>query len=88
MTNWHKNLPYFSFCLPKLLVQRTLNFTQLFETSICSAHLLKFLHNIDIVGNESGPETFSDGFVPIKGRIISDSLLPLNDIFLNNLNLF
>ncbi len=64
-----------------------MNFTQLFETSTLGAHQFELLHNVDIVGNQSRPETLGDIFVAIKGRIVPYGLFPLNYIVLDNLDL-
>ncbi len=79
---------YFSFRLTQFLVQWALDFTQLIETTILNAHLFELLHNVDVVGDEDGPEAFGDRLIPIDRSAVPDSLLTLDNIVLDDLDLF
>jgi hypothetical protein len=79
---------YFSFCLAQFLVQRALDFTQLIETTSLNAHLFELLHDVDVVGDEDGPEAFGDGLIPIDRSAVPDSLLTLDNIVFDDLDLF
>lgn len=79
---------YFSFCLTQFLVQWALDFTKLIETTALDAHLFELLHDVDVVGDEDGPEAFGDGLIPVDGGAVPDSLLALHNIVLDDLDLF
>ena len=50
--------------------------------------MLELFHYVEIIGGMSRPKTFSDGFVTVKGSIVTNGFLTFDYIFLNNLNLF